>query len=548
MIDLKKLSVDANFHMKKGNYEVAIKNFNIILEYDPYNNNALTNLGLIYINKANLDLAEKIIMKHLENIPSPSDEAIIFNHLAVVYIRSSRIPQAIKLLEHALSLDPFKIETYYNLTNAYSVFGNIEKALFYSLEAIKINNSSSEAFNNLGSVLNTMARFEEAKIAFETSIELNKNNPEPMVNLAVLQTRMGNTYESIKIYENILKNLPKGGKSQEGVIKFLLSFEYFKIGNLDKGYKFYEYGFHPNIAKTSSRAVARKFNKPLWDGKILNNKTLLIWREQGIGDEILFLSLLNDFIDKYKGTGNIIYETDYRLVSVLQRSFPSINIRVQAFGPPPEFNAVTHDYDFHLPLASMMKYVRPKLEDYKHQKPYIKLDPFQIDKFKSRLTSFKDKILIGICWRSGNIDPLRNLHYLSIDKLGPLFNNKNFQIVNLQYGDCEDELILAEKYFGINILRWSDLNLKDDFDGTFALMEQLDFIVTVGTSVHEMGGAIGAKTLFFTPPGGWHSFGQKHHVWFPSIKIFESKGENMEELIPEIVQYIKGFGISDQKS
>ena len=68
MIDLKKLSIDANFHMKKGNYELAIKNFNIILEYDPYNNNALINLGLIYINKANLEMAEKIIMKHLKSL------------------------------------------------------------------------------------------------------------------------------------------------------------------------------------------------------------------------------------------------------------------------------------------------------------------------------------------------------------------------------------------------------------------------------------------------------------------------------------------------
>ena len=535
MFEINQMIKDASDAMSKGRYDIAIKRYNMVLEYDKYNAHALNNLAVIYINTARLDAAEKAIMTLLEDVRSVADEASAFNHLAVVYIRSGRILQASKLLEHALSLDPFKIETFYNMANAYSLLGDIEKALHYCLEAVKIDHTSSAAYNNLGTVLNSMARFEEAKIAFETSIELDKKNQEPMVNLASLYARVNDTDNAILSYEKVLKNLPPKAKTQQGVIKFLLSFEYFKKGNFIKGYNYYDYGFHPNIPSNSARAPARRFKVPLWDGRSLKDKVLLVWREQGVGDEILFLSLIPDFIKMHR---NIILEVDSRLVDPISRSFPEIKVRAQKFGMPPHYDAVYHDYDFHIPIGSLMQYVRPNLESYANSKPFIHVGASRKADFAERLQPYKDKVKIGICWRSGNVDPLRNLHYLNLNKFGALFEVENFQIVNLQYGDCEGELVAAESYFGKSILRWPDLNLKDDFDGTFALMTELDFIVTVGTSVHEMGGAVGTKTLFITPPGGWHSFGQARHVWFPDMTIFESEGENMEGLIPKVAQYI----------
>ena len=527
-----KLLMDAQAAQNSGHYDVAVVKYNKYLENDPYNQFALNNLSVIYINQAKLELAEKTIMQCLQNSEGSADS---FNHLAIVYLRTSRLVQASKLLEHALTLDPFKIETYLNLVNVYGNLNDTTKAMHYALEGIKIAPASSLAFNNLGSVLNSMAMFEEAIIAFETAFELDNNNIEALVNLGTCRVFSGKNNEAISIYENALKKLPKKVRSQADVIKFLLAFEYLKKGLLDKGWEYYDYGFHPNIPSANARAQPRTFKKPLWKGQPIVGKTLLIWREQGLGDEMMFLSCMPDLI---KFHDKIILEVDKRLVETIQRSFPSITVRAQNYGPPPYFEAIYHDYDYQLPLASLMRYFRKSIDDFKTSSPYIKFDQVKKTKFSDRLAPYKGKLLIGICWRSGNIDALRAMTYVGIMKWGELFSMKDVVWVNLQYGECEDECLEAEKEFGIEIVRWPDLNLKDDLDDVFALMSELDFVVTVATAVHHMAASTGIETLLITPHGAWNRFHLDYDPWFSNLHPFIADYQNLAEALPLVKNHI----------
>ena len=531
-----KLLMDAQVAQDKGHYDVAIAKYNKYLEQHPFNAFALNNLSVIYINQAKLELAEKTIMFYLEN---SEGDASSFNHLAIVYMRTARQPQAAKLLEHALSLDPFKIETFLNLTNVYGLLGDNAKAMHYALEGIKVAPTSSPAFNNLGTVLNSMAMFQEAQIAFETSFELDNHNIEALVNLATCQIIIGNSDAAISTYEKALRKLPKKVKSQADVIKFLLSFEYLKKGYLDKAWEYYDCGFHPNIPSTSARAQARTFKKPLWKGQPIKGKTLLIWREQGLGDEMMFLSCLPDLI---KFHDKIILEVDKRLVETIQRSFPTIIVRAQNYGPPPYFEAVYHDYDYQLPLGSLMRYFRKTIDDFKTSGPFVQIDPLKKSKFSDRLAPYKGKLLIGICWRSGKIDALRAMTYVGIMRWGKLFSMKDVVWVNLQYGDCEDECLEAEKEFGIQIVRWLDLDLKDDVDEVFALMSELDYVVTVATAVHHMAAATGVKTLLITPQGAWNRFHLDYDPWFSNLHPFIADHQNLADALPLIKNYILHHG------
>jgi len=523
---------DAYAAQKRGRYDIAIEKYNIVLKRDQCNQFALNNLSVIYINQAKLELAEKTILQLLQLSEGSADS---FNHLAIVYMRTSRVDQASKLLEHALTLDPFKIETFLNLANVYGILKDNDKALHYALEGIKVAPASSLAFNNLGSVLNSMAMFEEAIIAFETSFELDNNNIEALVNLGSSHVHAGKSSDAILVYEKALRKLPKHLKSQEDVIKFLLSFEYLKAGKFSKGWEFYDSGFHPNIPIGSKRAQPRTFKKPLWKGQPIKGKSLLIWREQGLGDEMMFLSCLPDLIRLHN---NIILEVDKRLVETLQRSFPSINIRAQNFGPPPYFEAIYHDYDYHLPIGSLMRYLRKNVEDFKFSGPFVVVDPEKKQKFLNRLEPYKKKIKIGICWRSGTIDPLRSLTYVPIFNWGELFSLQDVTWVNLQYGECEEECLLAENQFGINILRWPDLNLKDDLDDVFALMSELDYVVTVATAVHHMAAATGVETLLITPKGAWNRFHLDYDPWFSNLHPFIVDYQNLADALPLVKEHI----------
>lgn len=531
-----KLLADAQVAQDKGDYDLAIAKYNKYLEQDPHNAFALNNLSVIYINQAKLEFAEKTIMFYLEN---SEGDASSFNHLAIVYMRTARQPQAAKLLEHALSLDPFKIETYLNLTNAYGLLDDHQTAMHYALEGIKIAPTSSPAFNNLGTVLNSMALFQEAQIAFETSFELDNGNIESLVNLATCQIIAGNNDAAIATYEQALRKLPKKAKSQSDVIKFLVSFEYLKKGYLDKAWEYYDCGFHPNIPSTSARAQPRTFKKPLWKGQPIKGKTLLIWREQGLGDEVMFLSCLPDLI---KFHNKIILEVDKRLVDTMQRSFPTITVRAQKYGPPPYFEAIDHDYDYHLPVGSLMRYFRKTVDDFKTSGPFVRIDPVKKQKFSDRLAQYKDKLIIGICWRSGNISALRALSYVGILNWGELFSLKDVVWVNLQYGECEEECLQAEKEFGIEIVRWPDLDLKDDLDDVFALMSELDYVVTVATAVHHMAASTGVETLLITPYGAWNRFHLDYDPWFSNLHPFAADFNNLAEAIPLVKNHIIAHG------
>jgi tetratricopeptide (TPR) repeat protein len=225
----------------------------------------------------------------------------------------------------------------------------------------------------------------------------------------------------------------------------------------------------------------------------------------------LFYTCLHELKDM---GGNVIVECDKRLVEVMARSFPEFTIRAEIFLPQQESRSPHSDFDFHLPLGSLMRHFRPTLESFNRSGAYIKPDPVKVAKFQERLAPYKDDYrLIGICWRSGKLDPVRNLSYTTLDEWGEVLRTPSFKFVNLQYGECEAELKEAEEKYVIEILRWPDLNLRNDLDDIFALMDCLDAVLSVQTAVLTMAGCTGAASVGIKA-GGWTSLGYKHSPWF----------------------------------
>ena len=274
---------------------------------------------------------------------------------------------------------------------------------------------------------------------------------------------------------------------------------------MPEGWDCYEGGFSNLVPVAGARHPRRNFSVPRWNGEALNGKTLLVWREQGLGDELLFATCLHEL--EALG-GKIIVECDRRLVDTFTRSFPQYTVRAEAFLPEQAMQSPYEDFDLHVPLGSLMKYFRRDIKDFERSGAYIKTDPAKVAKFAERLAPYKeDYRLVGICWRSGKLDPVRNLGYTTLDEWGEVLQTPGFKFVNLQYGDCEAELREAEEKYGVEILRWPDLNLKDDLDDVFALVHCLDAIASVQTAVLVMGGSVGVPTVG-VKAGGWTTFGQ----------------------------------------
>ena len=416
--------------------------------------------------------------------------------------------------------------------------GDSDSAVKVALKLIKFDPTWAGGFNNLGTALSDMSMFEPAAVAFDTALKLDPTNPDCSVNLAYVHAKLNRHAEATNLYEDLLKRSVTDAKIKTGAIKFFLSFEQFQQGNLTDAWRNYEAGFSTDVRLASRRNPPRQFKAPLWQGEPLEGRRLLVWREQGLGDELMFLAAMSDLLARE--SANIILECDNRLVSILQRSFPDVEVRSQYFDPLSMQSK--EDYKFQVPLGTLVGLYRKDILDFSNARPYIvplQKDVDEVGRYFKK--SFSTKINVGICWRSGTLNLTRNKNYTNLSDWAELLSNPNVNIINLQYGDCESEIQAAEKALGIRIHRWPDLDLKNDFEGVFAVMKALDVIVTVGTAVSAMGPAVGTPTIRLSPPS-WSCLGTDGWPWLPNVHQYWAEPDaSVADLIPLALAKVNEF-------
>jgi hypothetical protein len=261
----------------------------------------------------------------------------------------------------------------------------------------------------------------------------------------------------------------------------------------------------------------------------------MIWGEQGLGDEILFMSLIPDILLKFK---NVILECQPRLVSIAQRSFPSIKVRPYSFDK--NGKQLIFDYSYHIAIGSLNKYLRKSILDYDNKKSYLIPLKNRDYLFNELIQKNSAKLIIGICWRSGLITTERSTNYIPLDEWDAIFSIPNAVFINLQYGDCEGELTSAEEKFNVKIHRWPNIDLKNDLETVFSLISKLTLVVTAATAVSPMSFSIGKPTLTFKPSLDWTNLGTNYFPFSRSMILFTPlKGKEFKSVLTAIANYIK---------
>jgi len=499
----------------KAKWSTAGKHLEVLCKVYPNSIDFSLDLADCYIQLEDFQSAVRIYARAFELAPSDPSLAASFGG---ALLRSGKPHEAKTLLLHCLDLDPKHLAARINLGGVYQALGDLKACLNNALEAVSIDPTNAVAFNNLGSALSDLAMWAEAKHAFETALMLQPTQLDALINLASCEATLGNHANAIKNYEEVLLKLPSEAKQRAEAIRFFASFQYLQLGELKKGWEYYEGGFSTLVPITGARNPKLQTTLPIWNGQDLSNKRILIWREQGIGDEILFASCLPDFLDKYTSTHCTLL-CEPRLTRVFERSFPKADV----FGQLEEVDLT--QFDYHLPLGSLMRFFRDAIEKFESPKPYLVADENLKLELERRLAPYRNegKKLVGMCWRSGLLGPNRNGGYTNIDDWEFIRDTaKDFAFVSLQYGNAEPELLAAEAAFGVKILRWDDIDLKNDMDSVFALTLSMDMVVTVATSVSAIAGSLGVPTIYVAGRG-WTWLGQETFPWF----------SNFNELIPE---------------
>tara|TARA_B110000503_G_scaffold109037_1_gene163065 strand:+ start:133 stop:705 length:573 start_codon:yes stop_codon:yes gene_type:complete len=184
---------------------------------------------------------------------------------------------------------------------------------------------------------------------------------------------------------------------------------------------------------------------------------------------------------------------------------------------------------------------RNHLDDFKKYRPYIKPNPELVMDFSERLKPYAGKKLVGICWRSGNVNATRIKHYMMLGDFSEILQNPDYVVVNLQYGDCEEEVLRVEQALGVQVVRWADVDLKDDQEAVAALMSQLDVVIAPQSAVEKMAIAVGVPVIIFGLKL-WSSLGQEHYPWSSNAELISpDTGQPITTVLPRIMSSLQAI-------
>lgn len=468
----------------------------------------------------------------------PFSEEYLLN-LSLIEQKLGRIDSSIGLLKLAAEYHPSSTKPWMSLGEVYSSIGDIQKAVNASLKAIELQPDNAEIFQNLGSNFFSLAMFDEAKHAFETALLLKPEIQEAKSSLSSILFRNGHAKAAADLLEELITKHKPSDRMSLAQLKWNAALIHLRLGNLQKGWEYYEEGFNPEVQGTKTRNPHRSFQVPKWTPDLPKGQTVLVWREQGIGDDVIFMTCLDDLI---KAGYVPLVECDKRMIDLVQRSFPNIQARESIYRIDYPHDSPFLDYDCHIPMGSLLSYFRPNLNSFNSRSgKYLKVNQDMRRVWLDRTNKIRNgKKLVGISWRGGLTDPVGQLKYSQIIDWIPLLSCDDFVFVNLQIGDCEQELKDIESMLKISIHRWSDLDLKNNLDDVCALISCLDEVVTISSAVWTFSAAVGASTSLLLSSPHWTMFDQNYTPFFSSVTCFcTNDNQPISRLMPKVKSHLQ---------
>ncbi|HYC02705.1 MAG TPA: tetratricopeptide repeat protein [Azospirillaceae bacterium] len=454
---------------------------------------ALHLLGLLRFQAGDGAEAAHLIGRAVEARPG---FATAENNLANILQAAGRLAEAERHYRAALAAKPDFVEAWSNLGTVLQGLGRLDQAEEALRTAIEHRPGHAEAWTNLGSVLKELGRAAEAETCHRRALGLAPG-------MAMAHTNLGSALRVLGRGEEAEAALARALEIEPGqpLARFNRALLRLEAGDLAGGWPGYEDRF---VAKRDQ--PARRLPMPRWRGEDVSGRRVLVWREQGLGDELMFGSLYRDLQAR---CGHLVVECDPRLVGIIARALPGATVRAETRAP--------RDADVEVPAGSLPGLLRPRTVSF-DGRPWLTPDPALAGHWAERLGALGPGLKVGICWRSGLRSAEREGLYSRLEEWAPLFRLPGISWVSLQYDSvaAEPELAAAEARHGITIARWPDLDLADDLDGVAALVAGLDLVVTAATAVSEMAGALGVPCWRFGRGPDWTALGTGVRPWFAS--------------------------------
>lgn len=373
------------------------------------------------------------------------------------------------------------------------------------LRVTELRPEKAEGWNNLGMALEGLKEHDESMRYFEQAWAIDKR--------ANYASNIGNCYLSRQNYKKAVHWANKALEIDPECrsARSVLGMASLALNDWATGWDNYATTLGGKFRKELQFA-----DEPRWNGE--KGKTVVVYGEQGLGDEIMYASCIPDIARDCQ----VILECDKRLEGLFKRSFPTVSVygtRRQDVCPWIQ----NHKIDANCAIGNLPKFYR-RTRDSFPRVPYLTPDPERVEQWKTLL---KGKS-IGIAWSGGSKHNNPEARNIGLENFRPLIESFGGTVVSLQYKDPTEEI----RKSGLPIKHWKRATEGDDYDETAALVASLDLVVGVHTSVHHLAGALGVPGIILVPDKTLWNYANDF-AWYPA-KLIRQDG-NWQKAMEKVI-------------
>lgn len=447
----------------------------------------------------------------------PNDPDILAA-LAALAARMEMMEVAASLWEKVALLQPGRLEAIDGRARALRELGQFDAAVEVLRQVLVAHPEDGRLWNSLGVTLTQSGQTQSALIFLDKAIELDPRSAAALYN-------RGNAHFDLGQLEAAQSDFTQAAKvakepADATAIAFAKATLALARGDLAEGWD----GYETRLSRRSAKAVVFETPGRRWAPRDpLAGKHLLVIAEQGLGDELMFANVLPDVIEALGPRGQLSLAVEPRLVALFQRSFPGAYVSAHATdraGRRPRRTAPglasQPMIDLWAPMGSLPQRFRPTTNDFPPAWGYLRPDPQRVAHWSAWLGSGPPAI--GVTWRSGKMAGDRRRQYPPPPLWAPILSTPGVRFVNLQYGDCDEELAEFRAAAGRAILEPPGLDLHNDIDDLAALCVALDLVLGVSNATAALAGACGAPAALIGGPANWTRLGAPGYPWYPSAR------------------------------
>ena len=469
----------------------------------------LPNHAAAHYNRGNalrdLERFEDALSSYDTAITLRPDHAGTHNNRGSVLAKLGRTEEALVSYDRAIALRPDAADSYNNQGAVLADLGRLEDALARYDQAITLRPDHAGAYKNRGSALAGLGRLEEALASCDRAIALRPNYAEAHANRAAALTNLGRIEEALLSCDQAIALKPDSAEAQYNKGACHLA-----LGDFERGWEGFEWRWKSRLGPESPGLLGVPW---LGDASI-EHKTVLVYAEQGLGDSIQFCR----YVPMLAARARVILEVPRPLRRLLS-GLDGVAQIITGDDRPPRFDAW-------VPMMSLPLAFRTRLATIPAKIPYLRADPGQTAAWRQRLTELPGR-KVGLVWagspfskqpRAQAMDRRRSI---TLEQYAPLAAIPGLCLISLQKGEAAAQARTPP--VGMSLHDWT--GELDDYADTAALVEALDLVISVDTSVVHLAGALGKPVWVLNRYDQcWRWLRDRtDSPWYPTARLFRQR-------------------------